>query len=107
MGVIITFIEEHDSLDGVFCKAHLLLQSQQQSISIQMRMGGWRKYGRESQLFKVYLGKFLKMWNPNKSKFILKGILMATETSGAIDSTKIYHFIKAQGQEESSEGHQL
>lgn len=60
-GVIITFIEEHDSLDGVFCKAHLLLQSQQRSISIQMRMGGWRKYGRESQLFKVYLGKFLKM----------------------------------------------
>lgn len=72
-----------------------------------MRMGGWRNYGRKSQLFKVYLGKFLKTWNPNKSNFILKATLIATETSGATDSTKIYNFIKAQGQEESSEGHQL
>lgn len=38
MGAIITFTEEHDSLDGGFCKPDLLLQSLQQSISIQMRI---------------------------------------------------------------------
>lgn len=29
---------------------------------------------------------------------------MGTEAPGAIDCTKIYHFIKAQGSKESSEG---
>lgn len=32
---------------------------------------------------------------------------MGTETPGGIDSTKIYHFIKAQGRKESSEGCQV